>query len=307
MGDVLIAYADASRAKQRVLLAEQQVKNSSDSLDIIERGYQAGLIESLDVYLARNELNSDISSLAENREALVRTTRILERLLGRYPSAELDITLAIQLPESQLGLGIPSDVVTRNPGIKADWLALMAQDASLAIAHKARFPSLNISANIGPSSDKLSDLLSNASAWSLLGNISAPLFNAGRLEANEEIERLTLQSLEASYLNSVLNTLRDVENAVSQEQTLMARFEATRTAKESAEIARQLSFEQYQAGLVSYTTVLDAQERLITAQNQLIDITTDMITNRIELHVSLGAGANFAGTTNEIERYNEIF
>jgi NodT family efflux transporter outer membrane factor (OMF) lipoprotein len=299
-GNVLIAYTNASRAEKRVALTEQQVKNSGENLDIIERGYRAGLNESLDVYLARNELNSDISTLASNRQTLLENKRVLERLLGRYPSGDIALKAEIQLPQAKLGLGIPSQVVTRKPALQADWLALLAQDAALAMAHKARFPALSISAGIGNSSGSLSALFSNASAWSLLTNITAPVFNAGRLKAFEKIEFLRLQALEADYLNSVFNTLRDVENAISLEHTLLARFDATNTAKENAEIANQLSFEQYQAGLVSYTTVLEAQARLLTAQNNLIDITTDLIINRIDLHVALGAGANLSTNTEEL-------
>jgi NodT family efflux transporter outer membrane factor (OMF) lipoprotein len=301
VGDVLSAYANASRAHQRVLLAAQQVQNSQANLDIIERGYRAGLNESLDVYLARNELNSDISSLAQNRQTLIENKRTLERLLGRYPSGEINVSTELSLPNESLGLGIPSAVITRKPALQASWFALMAQDAELAIAHKARFPSLNISASFGPSSDSISNLLSASSGWSLLGGISAPLFNAGRLQANQEIELLTLKALEESYLDSVFTTLLAVENALSQERTLLARYEATLTAQENAKIANQLSFEQYQLGLVTYTTVLEAQTRLLTAQNNLIDIQTDLIINRIELHVSLGAGANFDANIQTIE------
>ncbi|GAC12823.1 efflux transporter outer membrane subunit [Aliiglaciecola lipolytica] len=299
-GNVIIAYANASRAYQRVELASQQVQNSTDSLDIIERGYRAGLNESLDVYLARNELNSDKSTLADYRQTLLESVRDLERLLGRYPNAQLDVSQTLSLPDVDVAVGLPSELVTRKPALQANWLALMAQDATLAIAHKARFPSLNLAANYGPSSDSLSDLLSTSASWSLIGNITSPIFNAGRLRANQEIELLTLKSLEESYLDAVLNALLAVENALSQEANLSESYRATQTAAENARIANQLSFEQYQAGLVTYTTVLEAQARLITAQNNLIDIQTDLIANRVQLHVALGGDINLYATNQEL-------
>jgi outer membrane protein TolC len=59
-------------------------------------------------------------------------------------------------------------------------------------------------------------------------------------------------------------------------------------AQENAKIASTLSFEQYQSGLVSYTTVLDAQKRSFDAQSTLIKIKNRLITNRINLHFYLG-------------------
>lgn len=299
-GDVIIAYANASRAHQRTALAAQQVQNSSKILDIIERGYKAGLNESLDVYLARNELNSDKSTLATNQQTLLESVRALERLLGRYPDAKLDVTQVLGLPDVDVAVGLPSELVTRKPALQASWLELMSQDASLAIAHKARFPSINLGASYGPTSDSLSDLLSTSASWSLIGSISAPIFNAGKLKANEEIELLTLKRLEESYLNTVLNALLEVENTLSAEASLVERYQATVKAAENAKFANKLSFEQYQAGLVTYTTVLEAQARLIAAENNLIDIKTDLIANRVQLHVALGGGINLYAPIQEL-------
>ena len=80
----------------------------------------------------------------------------------------------------------------------------MATDASLAYAHKQRFPSLNLTASLSDSTDRVSDLFSPSSlAWSLLGSISAPIFEGGRLQANEEIARLNTQKQEQQYLQTL--------------------------------------------------------------------------------------------------------
>lgn len=291
MGDVIIAYANASRAFQRVQLSQQQMTNSRQNLDIIENGYKSGLNESLDVYLARNEFNNDSANLAANQQALNETTRALNRVLGLYPSANIDVSRILRLPTSDVGTGVPAQMVTRKPALQSQWLSLLSQNAALAIAHKARFPEFTLRANLGTSNDSLSGLSASDMAWSLLGNISAPIFNAGRLQANEEIERLTLKSLEQTYLEAVFDALLEVENAISNEAALLLQGEVTQTAQHNASIAQELAFEQYIAGLVSYTTVLDAQDRLIAAQTNLIDIQTNLITNRIQLHVALGEGA----------------
>ncbi len=65
-------------------------------------------------------------------------------------------------------------------------------------------------------------------------------------------------------------------------------------AQENAIAAETLSFEQYQSGLVAYTTVLDAQSRSYDAQSTVIQIKNQLIANRINLHIALGG--NFASS-----------
>ena len=180
----------------------------------------------------------------------------------------------------------------------------MATDASLAYAHKQRFPSLNLTASLSDSTDRVSDLFSPSSlAWSLLGSISAPIFEGGRLQANEEIARLNTQKQEQQYLQTLYDAFGDVENAISQQQSLKAQYTSTLEAQKNALAAEQLSFEQYQSGLVTYTTVLDAQDRSFDAQSSLIQIKNQLIANRINLHVALGG--DFEKPSSDLKSNND--
>ncbi len=298
VASVVSGWFDLITAKQLLDLAEQRVENSKQNLDIIESGYRQGLNSALDVYLSRNELNSEISNLADQQTSLLQTSRTLERLLGRYPSGKVAATVAdtsLPLLDTQIPTGLPADVITRKPELKASWYQVLAEDAGLAYAHKQRFPSFNLSASISDSTDELSDLLSGSSfAWSLIGSIAAPIFRAGDLKANEEAARLTLKQQEQAYLDTLFEAFSDVENAITTEKGLKQSYLATVNASKNAKEAETLSFEQYQKGLVTYTTVLEAQGRSFDAQNALIQIKNQLLANRVDLHIALGG--DFADT-----------
>ena len=115
-----------------------------------------------------------------------------------------------------------------------------------------------------------------------------PIFNAGKLAANEEKARLFLKQTEQSYLETLHNAFLDVENALTQESSLKQRYQMMLAAQENAISAQRLSFENYQSGLVDYTTVLDAQSRSFDAQSTVIQIKNQLIKNRIQLHIALG-------------------
>ena len=287
--DVVIAWYNIIEAQQLLALMEKRVAVAQQNLDIIESGYRQGLNESLDVYLTRNELNTELSRKADQVATQQTAIRTLERLLGDYPAGLLAVEQSLPLITDDIPLGMPAELLSRKPQLLQRWHQLLAADASVALAHKQRFPSFTLTGSVGRSSSELNELISGeAIGWSLLGSLTTPLFNAGELKAREEKARITLKQTEQQYLDTLYQAFADVENGITREASLKARYQATMKAEENAVIAEKLSFEQYLKGLVSYTTVLDAQQRAFDAQSNLIQIKNQLIANRVRLHLALG-------------------
>ena len=276
-------------SEQQIKLQNERAKLTKQSVDIVEKGYRQGLNSALDVYLARTELNNEQAKLFELINSNKGLQRDLKTLLAEYPDA--NVITGADFPElnSLNSLGLPSEVIKQKPAIQSAWFKLLAQDAALAYAHKQRFPSFNLSLSIDSSNEKLSNAIRfDQIGWNFLAGITAPIFNAGRLAANEEKQRLTLKSLELSYLEDVNSTFKDIENSLANEQALIARLEKVKHSSENAKLAAILSFEQYQKGLVSYTTVLDAQKRSFDAQSNFISLNNQLLQNRFSLYQAIG-------------------
>lgn len=287
--NVLTTWFRVIEAEKLLALYRSRVVNSQQNLAIIEAGYHSGLTAALDVYLTRNDLNNELTRVSEQETEKTKLIRQLERLIGEYPKGELLVNANLPLLTTDIPVGLPSELISRKPELKASWYQLLSQDAGLAYAHKQRFPSIVLSGSVGDSNADIGDLLSGSSlAWSLLGSVSAPIFNAGRLKANEEKARIELKQGEQLYLDTLYSAFSDVENAITTEKNLKNSYYTMLAAQENAKIASTLSFEQYQSGLVTYTTVLDAQNRSFEAQSTLIKIKNQLIANRINLHLSLG-------------------
>ncbi|MGQ8366839.1 efflux transporter outer membrane subunit [Glaciecola sp. 1036] len=289
VADVILAYYNVIRQQQLLQLRQQQLDNAKTDLDIIERGYKQGINESLDVYLTRNALATVEASLMEQNSTLVLAIRSLERLVGKYPAGML--TVSDRFPEisQQISTGVPSELISRKPGIQSAWYSLMSQNEALGIAHKNRYPSLSFSASLGDSADSYSNLLSSSElAWSLLGNLTVPIFQGGLLKAQEEKARLALKQSEEIYIATLLDAFADVENTLTQENNLQIQYAKTFSASEYAQRAQDIAFQQYQRGLVTYTTVLDAQDRAYSAQINLINLAYQRLENQILLRLALG-------------------
>ena len=300
--NVVTTWFQVIEADKLLKLYQNRVENSRQNLTIIEAGYNSGLTAALDVYLTRNDLNNELTRVSEQATIKTKLIRQLERLIGEYPKGELLVHANLPLLTNDIPLGLPSELISRKPELKASWYQLLSQDAGLAYAHKQRFPSIVLSGSVGDSTADIGDLLSGSSlAWSLLGSISAPIFNAGRLQANEEKARIELKQGEQLYLDTLYEAFSDVENAITTEKSLKHSYYTMLAAQDNAKIASTLSFEQYQSGLVSYTTVLDAQNRSFEAQTTLIKIKNQLIVNRINLHLSLGGDFSTPSLENKAE------
>ena len=209
-------------------------------------------------------------------------------LVGQYPNNNESTATELPLLTDEMPLGMPSELVKRQPQLQAQWYQLLAKDAALAFAHKQRFPSLNLRAEMSKGGSKLQQLFEGGLGWSLLASVSAPIFDAGRLAASEKMAEFELRQAEQQYLDRLYQSLLTVENGIANEQALKQRYQLMVTAEQNATAAMDLSFEQYRSGLVSYTTVLDAQRRAFQAKATVVQIKQQLLTNRLNLHLSLG-------------------
>lgn len=288
ISNVILGWYQVIEQNQQLSLAEASLKSIEENLSIIEASYNSGLNTSLDVYLARNDVASERSKVATQKTSLNASIRSLELLLGKYPSAALQAG-SDDIPElNQTAAGVPSEIVANNPQLQYMWNLLLAEDAGLAYAHKQRFPSLSLTASTGASSAELSDLLSSDLGWSLVGNLTTPIFNAGRLAANEQSARLKTKQAEQAYLETLYSTFSTIENSLTQTDNLQLSYQANIDAADNATLAEEVSFEQYLKGLVSYTTVLDAQSRAFSAQSSVIQLKYEMLNTRLQLFTALG-------------------
>jgi len=276
-------------AHQQQLLAETNQANLSNTLAIVRRRYQQGLTSALDIELAE----SNYSQASNNR--LVRQSRLrdarqsLELLLGRYPDASILSVDALPELRSKIPTGLPADLLIRRPDLRAALYRLKSLDQSYLATERARLPALRLTASGGTVSDALSSLTSvGGLVWNLGANLSAPLFDAGRLKSEAEASKAsTLEGL-ANYEQVLLVAFREVEQALSEEVLLGAREESLMNAVNHAVIGEEIAKRQYQGGLIDVLSLLDTQQLALTMKSQQLDVQQARLDNRVKLHLALG-------------------
>jgi NodT family efflux transporter outer membrane factor (OMF) lipoprotein len=282
-------YFGVMEAMQLLEVAQRRLDNAIQSHDIVASGYRQGLNDALDLYLARNQVERQQANYAQKEQAVSESIADLQLSLARYPDGRMEIPGMLPVLTEPIPSGLPSELLTRRTDLQEAWLSLLAADADLAAAHKARFPSLSLVGSAGVASAEIGDLLdTDFSVWSIAGGITQPLFNAGQLEAFEEQALARVRQAEQQYLELVFRAFADVENAISRSASLIERYESFLDAETNSGAALNLALEQYQRGLVSYTTVLESQRQAFDAETTVVELRNLLLQNRISLYLALG-------------------
>ncbi len=293
------SWFDSIEAQQQVELSRQTVANYRKALGSIQESYRSGLSSALDTGLARSNLAGAESQLAAQQINLDGQLRMLQTLVGRYPSRQLAV--ADDLPEFRqpIPAGLPSELLARRPDLIAVENRLLAADERASQAAKNRLPRIQLTASGGTSSDELNSLLEgDRLIWSIMSGITAPLFQGGRLKANQELARANAAQAMNQYAQTALNAFREVETALAAAPLLDSQQQALQRAEEEARESEQLATEQYRAGLVDITTWLEAQRQLFNARSTLLQVRNQQLQNRIDLHLALGGDFGIVSTNN---------
>jgi NodT family efflux transporter outer membrane factor (OMF) lipoprotein len=282
-------WFNLAEAQLQLKLVEQRLNNLNDNLITIEGDFKLGLRGALDVYLARADVAAEYARIASRSAAINDSSRTLEVLLGRYPKGLIESINDLKPLTSPIPSGLPSELLIRRPDLMASQKQLEASDQRVAAAHADRFPRLSLTGNLGTRSDDLNNLISSDYlVWSVFSGLSAPLFDSGRLEAEEERTRANAKIAEANYNQALLTAFQEVETGLINEQLLKEQERALKQAVEESIAAESLAFEQYQSGLLDFITVLESQRRSFGAQSTEIEVRNQRLQNRVNLYLALG-------------------
>lgn len=283
------AWFDATTARLQRDLAEETLRSFEDSRDLIQRRYDRGLSESLDLSLSLANVANARALLEQRQRELLAARRTMEVLLNAYPDAS---TLASEdLPPliEAVPPGLPSEMLTRRPDIRASERRLAAAGERAQRAAKDRYPRLTLTGSVGGRSPELSDVLrAEYWVWSILAGLSAPIFNGGELDARMKAAQSEAEQALFAYAAVVLDAFREVEQALASEELLAAQEAALAEASEESGRAEELARERYARGVVDIITVLETQRRALDARADLISARNQRLQNRVNLYLALG-------------------
>jgi NodT family efflux transporter outer membrane factor (OMF) lipoprotein len=284
---VTTALGEASLQAQKIIGLYQQ------ELDVTQRRFALGGVSRADVLSQQSTLATVRASLPPLQKQLEQQRNQLAVYLGAAPSqisgAPIDLA-SLTLPD-ELPISLPSNLVEQRPDIRAYAALLHAASANVGVATANMLPQITLSGSYGLEGTRLSDLFTPSGiVWSLAGSITQPIFEGGTLLHRRNSAQAALDVAAANYSSTVNSAFQDVANAIVAVQrdaeTLRADLEAEQTAQASLTVSRA----QYEAGGVTYVTVLQAEQTYQNARLTLVSAQAARFTDTVALYQALGGG-----------------
>ena len=298
--DVARAYITIRTLEKRLSIARQNVDTQRETLQLAEIRFNGGTTSQRDVEQARTVLANTQASIPTIEIGLRQQQNALSVLLGMPPS-NINNLLAgtvqqIPAPPMQVAVGIPAELLRRRPDVRQAELQAAAQSASIGVTKATLYPAISLTGTFGfLSSDVGSFSLGDVFLWkSRTANFGPALqwniFNYGQITNQVRVQDARLQELLVSYQNTVLTAQREVEDNLvaflrSQER---AKYLAESTA--AAQHSLELATLQYRQGITDFTTVLTAQQALLSEQDSLANTLGEISTNLVGVYRALGGG-----------------
>jgi multidrug efflux system outer membrane protein len=287
------AYLQMESLERRIEIAKKSVASYKRSLKLVESRYRRGLTTSLDVRQARRALAGAESSLPALRQELGVVQQNLSVLLGRYPETRPPRLLPDDYFKrlAPVPPGLPSDLLLRRPDIKAAEADLVALNAQVGEAKAARFPRISLTGGFGYTSSELNTLLKPESEiWNIAAGLLVPVFDAGKLKAEQRAAEARYSQSIADYAKTVLTAFSEVEQALLTRREQLEKRERVLKFLKEARATQKLAERRYLRGLTDYLNVLDSQQTRFDAEQNLVLVDLAVLSNRVSLHRALGGG-----------------
>ena len=292
--EIALTYVEARTSQARLAVARANLEAQEETLALTRARHAAGLESELAVQQARYNLESTRARVPAVKAGLEASLNSLAVLQGKAPGAAheaLGVGGSIPVPPVNVVVGIPALVLRQRPDVRGAERELAAQTARIGEATADLYPRVRLTGSIGLETLDLNRLGTTA-VWPFGYGLSVqwPVFDAGRIRRSIEIQDALQGQALARYERTVLGALEEVENALSSYALEQDRLAALRGAAASARAAVELAGIRYQAGLIDFLEMLEAQRSLLGFQDQVAESEGAVTANLVRLYKALGGG-----------------
>ena len=299
VSDIATAWLNYSADSSLLRIAEDTVASAEKSVKLTRARLEGGIAPRTDLRQAEQILEGAKADAADQRTALAQDVNLLRLLVG----AEIDPKL---LPASideaaptvaELPAGLDSLVLLRRPDVVEAEYQLRAANAQIGAARAALFPRISLTGLLGLASNALTSLFSGgAFAWSVGGDATYTIFQAGAGRANVRLTEAQQATAVASYQRAIQEAFREVSDALARRGTIGEQVRARQAQREAAADTYLLTEARYRNGIDSFLGSLDAQRSYYAAQRTLVLSRLEAATNLVDLYRSLGGDSLLSDT-----------
>jgi outer membrane protein, multidrug efflux system len=286
------AYFQVLASQDRIRTAERNIASATRILDAIKLRLKAGTGTDLDVAQQESVLGNQKAAVPPLRQTLAQNINALATLVARPPESVVVTGGSLnQIGSPRVTPGLPSELLTQRPDIRRQEAQLASATANVGNARAQFFPSIQLTGQGGYQSSALVSLFQpHAAFFSLVGGLTQPIFDGGKILGNFEYNKAKQEELLQTYRKTVVSAFADVDNALVSIKQTSIKLKLQREVVASSRRAFQLAEQQLKAGTADIVTVLNTQSTLFQAEDVLWQAQLARLLAIVSLYQALGGG-----------------
>jgi outer membrane protein, multidrug efflux system len=292
VSDVATSYLTLRELDYELQISQRTLQTREESLGLTKRRQTGGVSTLLDLRQSEELVYTAAETIPTIQQQIEQQENQISLLLGENPAAvERGRSLTEQNLPPDVPPGLPSALLERRPDIRAAEQDLVAANAEIGVARAAYFPQISLSGLLGGSSTQLSNLFSGpSSTWSLVPQVTQPIFTAGRIKSGIRLAQAERDHYLVQYEKTIQTAFTEVSDAlIAHQRVRESREQQERLVAALADRLR-LAYMRYRGGVDTQLNALDADRDLFSGQFTLAQLRLDEILSVVQLYKALGGG-----------------
>ena len=291
--NVVGAAIQEASTRAQIAAIKEIIADNEESLRLLRDKFKQGYAMEIDVAAQELQLAQAKALLPPLQKQFEQTRDLIRALVGHLPNQDVEETFelaSLTLP-AELPVSLPSNIIEQRPDIRAAEEQLRSANAQVGVAIAAMLPQFTISGAIGGTAGEFPWLFrSGGPFWSLVGDVTQPVFAGGTLLHTKRAADQALLQAAAQYQSTVLTAYQNVADSlhaiVADADSLAAAVEAERAAKATLELTQR----RMQYGYADYLTDLAADMAYRQAVLSLAQAKATRFGDTAALYQALGGG-----------------
>lgn len=292
--------ANVANMYYTLLMLDRQQEISQKTVDILLRNVEvmeamkegalyninlAGIEQSRAAYA---QVKASLSDIKQNIREVENSLSIL---LGQAPQDIQRGVLEDQVLPSELSAGVPLQLLSNRPDVKAAEMALASSYYNTNSARAAFYPQITLSGSAGWTNSAGAAIMNPSKLLATaIGSLTQPLFYHGANIAKLKIAKAQEAQSKLAFQQALLNAGNEVSTALSLYQTTSEKAESRKIQIESSRKAAETTADLFKFATATYLEVLSAEQSYLSAQLSEVSDTFDRMQAVVNLYQALGGG-----------------
>lgn len=304
LADVARSYFDFRNYQQQLAISNENLATQKHTLELTKAQFQEAYASDFDVQRAAAQVASTEARIPTLQISLETTRNHLDVLLGSAPGENDDLFL-IQEPlkplDPQIVIAAPATVLGTRPDVRAAERDFAASISTFDAAKREWFPTISLTSffgfqalqgihNSSQTTTTATTLQSLTRTWNLVGTLTQPLINFGRIKADIESAGAREKRAYLEYQETVLEALENMEDALTNYLYEILRNVSLTNAANHNHKALELANQQYTNGYTNLLDVLVVQRNALDAESVAAESSYKLRKDLVNIYTAAGGG-----------------